>query len=85
VGLTFNLPSEKLEGVFQFKKQICTIANAKTSRKARPAQGSVFHWTKIYYNKKYCSDMFKVVSKEFQAFLRIRWKALPLSSAKDNL
>ncbi len=32
-----------------------------------------------------CFDMFKDVSKEFQAFLRIRRKALPLSSAKDGL
>jgi hypothetical protein len=29
--------------------------------------------------------MFKVVSEEFQASLRIRRKALPLSSAKDDL
>jgi hypothetical protein len=29
--------------------------------------------------------MFKVVSEEFEASLRIRRKALPLSSAKDDL
>ncbi len=29
--------------------------------------------------------MFKVVSEEFQTSLRIRQKALPLSSAKDDL
>jgi hypothetical protein len=29
--------------------------------------------------------MFKDVSKEFQASLRIRWKALPFSSAMDYL
>jgi hypothetical protein len=29
--------------------------------------------------------MFEVVSKEFQASIRIRRKALPLSSAKDDL
>jgi hypothetical protein len=29
--------------------------------------------------------MFKDVSKEFQASLRIRRKALPLSSAKDDM
>ncbi len=34
---------------------------------------------------KLCSDMSKVVSKEFQAPLRIRRKALPLSSAKDEM
>jgi hypothetical protein len=32
-----------------------------------------------------CSDIFKDISKEFQASLRIRRKALPLSSAKDDL
>jgi hypothetical protein len=29
--------------------------------------------------------MFKDASKEFQASQRIRWKAMPLSSAKDDI
>jgi hypothetical protein len=45
----------------------------------------VFDWIKTYNTKKYRSDLFKVVSKEFKASLRIRQKALPLSSAKDDL
>jgi hypothetical protein len=34
---------------------------------------------------KSCSDLFKAVSEKLQASLRIRQKALPFSSAKDDL
>jgi hypothetical protein len=70
-----------LECIFHFKNQIYAIAKSKIPT----AQGSVFNWTKDYYNKKPYSDLFKDVSKEFQASLRIRLKALPFSSAKDYL